>query len=157
MTPEASANEGDASKACRELDRLQKLIADGVPSLMRSFEKIAELAAAQSALLEESLAARTVSVRGAQGPLPDGEEAVRAEKLRLARTYDAYIQHHVQAAVISLQFEDMAVQLISHVRDRVGRMGSEDWRGGKTNDDWKQRTFGPISAEGLNPGSVDLF
>ena len=156
MAPRGSADESDASKACRELDRLRKLIEDAVPSLMRSFEKIAELTAAQSGLLEESLGAVAAETHAEQRS-SDGSDEVRTARLRLARTYDAHIQHQMHTAVTCLQFEDMALQLISHLRERVERMENDGWRAGKNNDDWKHRTFGPITAEGLNPGSVDLF
>ena len=144
----------DAARAVRELDRLQKLLEDAVPLLMYNFERIAELSAAQGRLLEETLNAPAAGAAPAAGP--GGDEASVADRIQLARTYDACIKQHLHSTVTALQFDDLAVQLIAHVRDRIVRV-----EGGPARPDegsaWQQRTYGPVSAEGISSGSVELF
>jgi hypothetical protein len=154
---------GAKSQACRELDRLQLLLTDAIPALVRNFERIAELTQAQSRLLENALDLGTQA--NASEAVADQSVAEESDangvqiKLKLARTYDAHIQHHLQSVLVALQFEDMATQLIAHLRERMDRLERKADGASKPDpkDDPFARTYGPISAEALKPGSVDLF
>jgi len=153
--PRPEPGSESAARAGRELDRLQRLLEDAVPLLMYNFERIAELAAAQHALLEETLNEAAAAARpGARPERSDAGAGVIADRIELARTYDACIRQHLDSTVTALQFDDMAIQLIAHVRDRLGRIEGDSTA---PEEAWQQRTYGPVSAEGLSSGSVELF
>jgi len=150
--PRQSAG-GGAFSVGRELDRLESLLQQAVPLLARSFEKIAEISAAQSRLLQQALAARRNDISGSRADDAVGEfEAMR----RLAGSHDEAIRQYANAAVKALQFEDLAIQLIAHLRDR---MGCVDVDGGRPlhGDPAIPRTYGPVSGDGLESGSVELL
>jgi hypothetical protein len=156
--PQQGQRDHSPAKGSRELDRLQKLLEDAVPLLMDNFARVAELAAAQYALLEEALgAAEAVERPGALVPAA-GVEASRAADWRaLARGYDEHIRHHLNSAVIALQFDDMAIQLIAHIRERLGHLEGGEAPAQAGVEACHPRTYGPVSADGLSSGSVDLF
>ena len=143
---------GGALQASRELDRLQQLLGDAIPSLLHGFQKIAELAEAQGRLLDEVLAEVPGGTPGGEAG-PGVAAAHAARRRRLAGTYRDHIRAQANGIIVALQFEDMARQLIVHLRERI-----ESGAAGPGQVDPEiMRTYGPVSAENLKTGTVDLF
>ena len=125
--------------ASNDLERLQALLADASDALMREF-----FGASQQirAFVDQ--------------PRPCGS-------LCGPRRYDGVMQH-LGSAVIALQFQDMASQLIAHTHKRL-RNCADRIAGAAMSDDEDGTAFveeaplrpNPVTQDQMNAGSVDLF
>lgn len=154
-------------KASQELDRLQRLLDDAIGSLMSGFSRVAELTGSQRELLHALLAERAESESSGTAPATSSSRAraVGEEYRRRSDRNADELAVALNGALTSLQFEDISTQLINHVRERVADLSEilldPETRlaaaGLGADRPMNARTFGPVSQEGLDRGSVELF
>jgi hypothetical protein len=156
----ASDLAGQLDKAGRELDRLEGILREAIGTLMGGFDRVAAISSAQRDLFHTALgstdATSTSSSRDAEA---------REEWRRLSKQYEQEMAEALNGALTSLQFEDISTQLIRHVRDRVGGLQElllhpetqvATPAGGESRQ-LDARTFGPVTQDRLQSGTVDLF
>jgi hypothetical protein len=123
--------------ATHDLDRLQTLLADACDTLMARFLGASE------------------QVRGLREAHSPGTEAVEP-------VYDELMQQ-LGGAVVALQFQDMASQLIAHAHRRLrncaDRLASDtfDNEDGDTVIEAPPLRPNPVTQDEMDAGSVDLF
>jgi hypothetical protein len=123
--------------ATHDLDRLQTLLADACDTLMQRFYGA-----------NEQLSA----LRSGAGPGTPAPEAVAA------------IGEQIGGAVIALQFQDMASQLIAHTNqrlrscaDRIAREAMGDDEDGESVVEQAPQRPNPVTQDEMDAGSVELF
>ena len=125
--------------ASNDLDRLQALLTDACEALMQGFF------------------GATQQIRAfADQPRPCGSPCARDQYER--------VMQHLGSAIIALQFQDMASQLIAHTHKRL-RNCADRIAGAAMRDDEDGTTFiedlpprpNPVTQDEMNAGSVDLF
>lgn len=165
----------ELDRAAQELARLHSLLEQAIADLMASFHRVSAVSQAQRDLVHALLPDATVRATSSSR-VQDAHEELQASRAEteplgasLARN-DAEMREAIDAALTALQFEDIATQLVRHVRRRVvdlhdalGETGGEALagvRGDATHDADEtglSRTFGPVTQERLHGGTVDLF
>lgn len=136
LPPGAAAQLQDhLMSASSDLDRLQALLSDACRTLMHRFSEAAQQL--------------------------DGLRDLPTARCGDDTTLDA-VTDHLRGAVVALQFEDLASQLIGHTHRRLQSCADELARGAQGDD--ASSACGaptlrpnPVTQSEMNAGSVDLF
>jgi hypothetical protein len=123
--------------ASNDLDRLQRLLADAAATLLQHFHGLSQQIARLRQQLDSGLVVDPVAF----------EHALRS----------------LSGAVVALQFQDMASQLITHTDRRLRSCADRLARDALPDDDGEGLTMpaplrpNPVTQDELDAGSVELF
>jgi hypothetical protein len=96
-----------------ELNQVDRLVGDAVGNLVSSFKYISKLTRSQQETSLAIVGAAALANSGPAGQLLDRQSAIAGQ-----------IEQEVDAAVASLQFGDLAAQLLGHTMIRVEALGT---------------------------------
>ena len=156
-----------------ELDQVERLVSDATSDLIASFKYISKLARSQQ---EISLSIAQTTVNAQQ----DNEGESVGHLLARQKAIVNQIEQEVDAAVTSMQFSDLVIQLLGHAMNRIEALGTALQRvdtqdmmaGGDTV--YKPHRFHegvakavtaanavtrekPVRQQGMSAGDIDLF
>ena len=156
-----------------ELDQVERLVSDATSDLIASFKYISKLARSQQ---EISLSIAQTTVNAQQ----DNEGESVGHLLARQKAIVNQIEQEVDAAVTSMQFGDLVIQLLGHAMNRIEALGTALQRvdtqdmmaGGDTV--YKPHRFHegvakavtaanavtrekPVRQQGMSAGDIDLF
>ena len=100
-----------------ELSQVERLVGDAVGDLIASFKYISKLARSQQEI--------SLSITQTAAGAPGGRDGESVEHLlERQKAIIDQIEQEVDAAVICMQFDDLATQLLSHTMIRIEALGT---------------------------------